>query len=169
MEQILLNRSLSEKITDKYMMNTYRIYKYQYQMNDLMIACMFEAMPDVIEILQDNSIDINAKDIHGRTALCICCMYQLSIEIIQLLLSQPGININESDSDHGNSAIMYATMFGNIEIVTLLLQQPNIILTNINDHEQNVKDIAEWQNHLEVKELINNYLINNYLIQYITQ
>jgi ankyrin repeat protein len=60
----------------------------------------------------------------GDSAL-ILAVKGKSIEIVELLLQQEGININSTNND-GQSALMVAAQSGQMEIVRMLCERPDI-------------------------------------------
>ena len=63
------------------------------------------------ELLIKNQIDINKKDLYGKTALMRAVMYG-NFEIVNILLTQPTIDINETDI-YGNTASILGTYNNN--------------------------------------------------------
>ena len=72
----------------------------------------------VQELLKDKSIDINAKDEHGRTAL-LSASHSGHKEIVELLLNHPNIDVNIQDPI-GRTVFDYASEYGHEAIAKLL-------------------------------------------------
>ena len=67
------------------------------------------------------SVDVNAKDEYGNTAL-MKAAYWGHTAIVELLLAVPGIDVNAKDQFDGTTALIKAAMGkGNIAVVELLL------------------------------------------------
>ena len=95
----------------------------------------------VQQLLKDTSIDINAKDQYGRTALMWASFHD-SKEIVELLLNHPNIDINIID-DCDENALTWASFHGNKEIVELLEKYQNEYLPYKNKRTEELKKINE--------------------------
>lgn len=60
---------------------------------------------DLAQLLINNKININKKDIFGRTPLMIACK-KGNIKIVENLLSQKNIYVNEEDNGGNTAAIL---------------------------------------------------------------
>ncbi|KAK4160238.1 ankyrin repeat-containing domain protein [Cladorrhinum sp. PSN259] len=69
---------------------------------------------------------VNVRDGRGRTALSIAAQHS-GIEMVRLLLAQPGIDINIKDRD-GRTALSYAMELDDLEVVEALLDRPDFKL-----------------------------------------
>ena len=70
------------------------------------------------------SVDVNAKDEYGNTALMKAAR-RGNTAIVELLLAVPGIDVN-AQGNYGGTALMEAAGGGDTEIVRLLLASPGI-------------------------------------------
>lgn len=77
------------------------------------------------EILQSAPIDINSQNNKTETTPLIFSANMRHLEIVQLLLKIPEINVNLQDV-HGMSALMYATSNADSLMIKLLLEKPEI-------------------------------------------
>ena len=108
------------------------ISKYAYIVNSstqkmnktpLMIAVQYGNTEIVSFLIKQKLINLNLKDIVGRTALHITCIHGFT-EIARILLHKKGIVVNEPSSE-GMTSLHYACMKGHPEIVSLLLKFQN--------------------------------------------
>jgi ankyrin repeat protein len=76
---------------------------------------------EMVSALLKAGIDPNIRDDAGGSNSLVGAAYRGRRDVIKLLLSQPGIRLDETDSD-GNTALMFAVQQGFAEIVDLLLQ-----------------------------------------------
>ena len=75
---------------------------------------------DTVEILMNKDADINNISDRGITPLMLAAQTG-DIDIVNLLLSHPDLNIYAIDSE-GKNALVYAYISGNIELIQLLTQ-----------------------------------------------
>ncbi len=87
---------------------------------------------DTMRMLLDNSLDVNAKDRDGRTALRKAAG-EGRLKVVKLLL-QRGADVNAKDED-GRTALMCAAIRGHAAVVKLLLDK---------GADVNAKDKAGW-------------------------
>eukprot|EP01041_Mallomonas_annulata_P012265 gene12265-25776_t len=89
-------------------------------MSTLMLAIEREHL-DIIQVLLDRNVDLNALDINGNSALIIA-IQNLSIRTIHLLLNKRYTNVHVKNKN-GNTALLEAARMGLREIVLLLLDK----------------------------------------------
>ena len=78
-------------------------------------------------LLSHPEIKINAKNRNGFTALHVGCYYA-SIDSLKLLLSVPGLELNERTNNWGETPVMVAIKRRNTEAVRALTQMPGVDL-----------------------------------------
>jgi ankyrin repeat protein len=78
----------------------------------------FNGQTEEVRLLLKSEMDINCEDEGGNTAL-IFVIQNEHVEIIELLLSVPGLNLERIDND-GETALGYARWVGNKRIIDLL-------------------------------------------------
>ena len=88
-------------------------------------------------------------DTDGSTALHAAAV-QGHLEVVALLLKQPGIDWNQA-ANYGSTAFHHAAACGHQQVVDLLLEQPgiNVNLTN-GDGGATALHAAAYNGHLEV-------------------
>lgn len=107
---------------------------------ELFIAIKNNNISKVKEIL-DTGIDINQEDKWGNIPLHYACLLT-KIQIVELLLSYPNIDINKQDSNSKQTALHILSQTGNVNsdfasnIIKLLLARPEIDI-HIQDSEGN--------------------------------
>ena len=109
----------------------------------------------VREILEDSSIDVNAKNVKGVTAL----MYASSrgyTETVRELLKVPGIDVNAETYRYGWTALMYAASNDHIEVVHEFSKYPEINVNAKNSYNGRTALMSSvWNGHLAVvRELL---------------
>jgi ankyrin repeat protein len=74
---------------------------------------------DIVKLILDNQIYINAKTDTGETALHIACNFKLE-EVVDMLIKK-NIDVNIADNDNQFTALNYAIKLQNIPIITNLI------------------------------------------------
>ena len=87
-------------------------------------------------------------DTDGSTALHAAAV-QGHLEVVALLLKQPGIDWNQAAND-GSTAFHLAAACGHQQVVARLLEQPGVDLTLVNNNGWTALHFAAAQNHLQV-------------------
>ena len=102
----------------------------------------------------DNEIEniINAKDAEDDTLLLLAAE-KGHIEVVNLLLSQPGIEINAVDKI-GWTPLLLAAIEGHTEVVQLLLAQPGIKVNVANSLGHTPLKEAIKKRHTEIIKLL---------------
>ena len=125
----------------------------------LMYAIRACDLKTIKKLLNDKSIDINAKDNRGNTAL-IWTSYFGYKKIVELLIGHPAIDVN-IQNNYGNTALIFASKHGRQEVVELLLDYGvDANIKNINGHTALI--MALVQGHKKIVELLTTYQ-NEYL------
>ena len=107
---------------------------------ELLLAIKNNNISKVKEIL-DSGIDINAEDKWGNIPLQYACLLT-NIQIVELFLSYPTIDVNKQDSNNKQTALHILSQTENVNsdlasnIIKLLLARPEIDI-NIQDSEGN--------------------------------
>jgi hypothetical protein len=96
--------------------------------------------------------DINKPDNHGWTPINRASFYG-HIEIVKLLLAQPGIDFNKPDND-GWTPINCVSRKGHTEIVKLLLAQPGIDFNKPDNHGRTPINHASYYGYTEIVKLL---------------
>ncbi|KAG1467205.1 hypothetical protein G6F56_004539 [Rhizopus delemar] len=78
-------------------------------------------------------VDFNRKSSNGRTALHVAATWN-RVEIVQLLVDCPLVNVNLQDRENGWTALHRALFMGNVDIARILLGRQDIDLS-IKDRE----------------------------------
>ena len=81
-------------------------------------ACCDNGHKDVVQLLLDSNIELNARANFGSTAFMIACEKGHK-DVVQLLLEHPEIDLNVRDNT-GRTALMIANQRGHQAIVHLL-------------------------------------------------
>ena len=76
--------------------------------------------------------DVNAYNDNGRTALMVAVL-ENHIPILKLLLRQPKIEVNKTETETGNTALHFAVKNENIEATKLLLKDKRVNVNCITD------------------------------------
>jgi serine/threonine-protein phosphatase 6 regulatory ankyrin repeat subunit B len=127
-------------------------------------ATLFKEMskddPDyalIQNIVQHSKIDINLQDEHSKTAL-MHAVDADSPEIVEILLKARA-NPHLEDRD-GNTALMRAADWGSsIEIVEMLMKAGSDGFYAENKDGENALQIAKKRNHIEIADLIYEYMV----------
>jgi ankyrin repeat protein len=113
---------------------------------------------DIVQALIDAGANVNLKRFNGTTAL-ITAARAGHLNIVQILLNVPGIDLNASGAG-GMSALLTAAANGYVEIVRLLIQKG----ANINDKNNagmSVLHLAcHWGYNDVVKALLESQAVN---------
>lgn len=88
--------------------------------NPLCLAASQGDIRSIQKLLNSGTIDINAPDSQGNTALHFAAQ-QGDLQIAKTLLKTQGVNINAQDSKD-NTALHLAAVMGNLEAVKLLIK-----------------------------------------------
>lgn len=99
------------------------------------------------------AIDINARDVHGSTAL-ICASYPDKQEILKLLLKQPKIDINAQNKSGGSTCLSLATFNGLEDVVQELLKFDTINLNTQNIYGDTALITAVARGHETIVQLL---------------
>ena len=76
-----------------------------------------------IRVALEAGEDLNSTDTRKRT----CLMFAVDVEVVDLLLSCDGINVNAKDEDN-HTALHDACRRGNVDILRKLLASPGLLL-----------------------------------------
>lgn len=95
---------------------------------------------------------VNVQDKYGRTAL-IKAIRNSHEEVVEFLLSMPGINVNSKDL-RGITAIHEAVLHGNYNIVKLLLKAPGIDVNAQNSTGDTALIYAVMWKHEKILKLL---------------
>ena len=82
-------------------------------------------LDDVKALLEDQKTNVNYTDKDGKTGL-ICASENNQVEIVQVLLKDPNIDVNLATHRYSWTALIYASVRNYADIFALLLKHPNI-------------------------------------------
>ena len=123
----------------------------------LIRSSMFGNREAVRRQLEQDGIDVNAKNSEGYTALILASSNGHK-EIVEMLLEK-GADVNAKDSD-GWTALMWASRNGHTETVTILLEEGADV--NAKDNYflgSTALDIAIKKEHPEIVKLLKQYIV----------
>ena len=103
---------------------------------------------EIVEMLLNNGVDVNAKGNGNDTALYLASKYG-HVEIVEMLLEN-GANVNEKNQD-GWTALHQASLRGEIEILEMLLENGANVNAQ-NDEGKTALDEADYM--VEVQEIL---------------
>ena len=133
-EQIFQNLEIEDLVRCREVSTTWKILVenvvFKKWKGDIHFACM-EGQTEVIKILLEHpkseTIEWNAEDRHGRSALIIAVIHE-DIDLLKLILDHSdvnGIDLNAIDNDLGMTPLIRAICENNYEVVKLLLNHSN--------------------------------------------
>ena len=105
----------------------------------------------VQQLLNSKTININAKDEYGYTALMLAS-FNDQIEIAKLLLAHKSIDVNVQDKD-GYTTLMWALLYEQTEVVKLLLARNANVYIKSNSG-LTVLELATKKGHKEIERII---------------
>lgn len=108
--------------------------------SDYTVSDQLDAMESVLE---NNNVNINARDRDGRTALNLAVYLKKDIKIIEFLINH-GAKINEPDM-FNQTPLHDAIKFGSIPVAKMLIYH-QADKTYKNDHGQTPIDLARTDN-----------------------
>ena len=111
-----------------------------------MYACR-NGHKEIVELLMERNIKLNAKEDFGRTAFVYACTFGHK-NVVQLLLDCPDKKIELNIQDKfGWTAFMHTCMHKQEDVVNLLLEHSQekgiIIPKNIDKVPENMRDLIE--------------------------
>ena len=78
---------------------------------------------ECVKRLLDEGADVNAKNDVGISCLVIAAVIHADVEILRLLVSAPGVDVNVNARDSsGNSALFYAVYGNKFDAVKVFLE-----------------------------------------------
>lgn len=95
-------------------------------LSDLYTDTKRKHVAEIVQMLSDAGVDVNAPGVHGRTLLG-SAVVKGAQEVVEQLLSLPGIDVNRVDA-HGYAPVHYAIMGNNEELIELLFKAPGLNL-----------------------------------------
>ncbi|BFZ20694.1 hypothetical protein BsWGS_23733 [Bradybaena similaris] len=90
--------------------------------NTPLMVSVQNGLADIVQFLLTNKADVNASNSVGDSALILSIRPSGSTKITEILLKQPGINIDHQNQD-GYTAIMKAAEVKNVDALKLLLDK----------------------------------------------
>lgn len=148
--------------------NNHIMIDYKQMGKDLLVACKNDDITNVLKLVNSinnninndnddnikkfiNVIDENIND-REKCPLIISSING-NIDIVRLLLSVKGIDINKSDS-HGYTALKWACLNGHTEVVKLLLNQINIDVNKADDYGETPLIEACFDGSIDIVRLL---------------
>ena len=121
---------------------------------ELIINTIIGNTTTVESLLEDNDTDINYADIGGRTPLMWASNLR-HLDIIKLILSQEGLDVNKERAKDGMNALLLAASNGHPDVLKLLLGNVNIDV-NCADPDLGETSLykASQKGHLKVVSLL---------------
>jgi len=111
---------------------------------------------EAFEILKKEDIDLDAKDIEGKTPL-MYAVFNNDTEVIEAIIKRD-VDVNSVDSV-GRTALHWASYYGNEDALILLLQ--NKVDLSIKDtNDSTALDLARFEGHenlIEILESLESY------------
>lgn len=105
---------------------------------------------ETFEILKKEDIDLDAKDIEGKTPL-MYAVFNNDTEIIEAIIKRD-VDVNSVDSV-GRTALHWASYYGNEDALILLLQNKvDISIKDTND--STALDLARFEGHENIIEIL---------------
>lgn len=113
----------------------------------LMVAAKRNHVGAVKALLEVASIDVNARDVRGQSALFFAFFHS---EVVKALLGAADIDVNMAGIFGGYTPLIYAACMGDIETVRLLLAAPTIDVNKKKSDGQSALDCAAKMGRNEV-------------------
>ena len=111
--------SLLLQETDLQLDNT---YAQEYNRTELLVAADRGYSKMVATLLLDPRVNVDARDIYGRTAIWTAVSQPYQSVVSDILQKRPDANVNLADSMGGRTPLILAAMRNHTEIVELLLK-----------------------------------------------
>ena len=106
----------------------------------------------VTALLAATSLDVNAANASGRTAL-MRAAYVGRTEMVAALLAAPGLNVNAADR-YGWTALMLAADGGHAAVVTALLAAPGLDVNAADGDGRTARALARARGHVRIASLL---------------
>ena len=110
-----------------------------------------------------SSGDINVRDSIYQASVLLYAASASYCDVIPLLLSEPGIDVNArlSQDDYSQTALMRAATFGTTECARQLLMSPSINVYLQDIYGQTARDFAVYFRNSDAVSLIDAYIANH--------
>jgi hypothetical protein len=125
-----------------------------------LIAAMFHGRWDVAEyLMQQKGIDVNAKDIMGRTALYYVCCRGRPLRLLEALVDAGADVTMQTDILHGSTLITRAVRTGREDVLTFLLERfcRVIDIDATGSVRESALSVACWDGRLNAVKLLLQY------------
>lgn len=125
-----------------------------------LIAAMFHGRWDVAEyLMQQKGIDVNAKDIMGRTALYYVCCRGRPLRLLEALVDAGADVTIQTDILHGSTLITRAVRTGREDVLTFLLERfcGVIDIDATGSVRESALSVACWDGRLDAVKLLLQY------------
>ena len=87
-----------------------------------------KSVRNIVELLKQENLDINARYRYGRTALIMASYYGHE-EVVRILLKHKYLDMNAADR-YGNTALSLASYYGHEGVVRILLEEHDRVNVN---------------------------------------
>jgi hypothetical protein len=125
-----------------------------------LIAAMFHGRWDVAEyLMQQKGIDVNAKDIMGRTALYYVCCRGRPLRLLEALVDAGADVTMQTDILHGSTLITRAVRTGREDVLTFLLERfcGVIDIDATGSVRESALSVACWDGRLDAVKILLQY------------
>jgi ankyrin repeat protein len=102
----------------------------------------------VLELLKDDRVDVNARDLEGRVAFA-WASYHNNLVLIHAFLKRKDVDVNATGT-HGNTLLMWACFRGQSDLVVELLQHAKVDVHAKNKAGSTALDIANGLDMFEI-------------------
>lgn len=119
-----------------------------------LIFASFLASAEIVKLLLQAAVDINAQKKDGWTALMFASRND-RLETVKLLLQMPNLNINAQNED-GQTALILAATVGHREMTEVLLNAPAVNIYAKNKEGKTALMVAQEKGNEAIAELIKN-------------
>jgi len=152
-----LEKYLGLFFDNNYNKNVVQLLLYKKNLEFLFFNLIYNNCIELVKLFLDHKIiDIKEIDIYGYTPLT-CAICNDNINMLRLLLSQDGLNINQSYGYYEYTALIYAISIRNLEAIKLMLKKDDIDVNQAStDGFTPLIYAVNMKNILIVKLLLNN-------------
>jgi len=149
---IALNSKVISRKKQKYLKNIYEQTHSIEQAKEYIRALIIGNIKYVKSML-NSKYKVNEKfNIKGDHSALTLAVEISTLEIVKLLLSQPGIDVNITSRSY--TPLMIAAEFGKTEVVKLLLSHPDVDINCQNENGFTALFLAIYNEHKEIVELL---------------
>ena len=107
--------------------------------------------PEIVQVLIDAGVDIEAKNVYGRSPLLLACEVG-KLDAVKMLV-EAGARVCATDSQ-GATCLILAAYFGHIETVRYLVGLPDVDVNHTADGDETALHDASRENHPDVVRVL---------------